>query len=120
MLSRAQEARVRAILWSGPPGPVETYCLEHLATAAKLPPGHMSDPRSSSEPSMRGATTGDASAETHPRLGSAGSPDVAGPYVMTDRRAFIGTFAGLLAVPFAGEAQQAGRVEPAEGHSPPP
>ena len=43
MLSRAQEARVRAILWSSPPGTVQTYCLEHLATAAKIPPGHMSD-----------------------------------------------------------------------------
>src|SRR5260370_5244150 len=36
MLSRAQEARVRAILWSGPPGTVQTYCLEHLAVATKI------------------------------------------------------------------------------------
>jgi len=43
MLSRAQEARVRGILWSGPPGIIRTYCLEHLAIAAKIPPGHMSD-----------------------------------------------------------------------------
>ena len=43
MLSRAQEARVRAILWSSQAGAVRTYCLEHLATAAKIPPGHMSD-----------------------------------------------------------------------------
>ena len=43
MLSRAQEARVRTILWSSPAGTVQTYCLEHLATAAKIPPGHMSD-----------------------------------------------------------------------------
>jgi len=40
MLSRAQEARVRGILWSGASG---SYCLEHLATAAKIPSGHMSD-----------------------------------------------------------------------------
>ena len=43
MLSRAQEARVRAILWNSPPGTIQTYCLEHLATAAKIPPGHLSD-----------------------------------------------------------------------------
>jgi hypothetical protein len=43
MLSRAQEARVQAILWSGPSGTIQTYCLEHLATAAKIPAGHMSD-----------------------------------------------------------------------------
>ena len=34
MLSRAQEARVHAILWSSQPGTIHTYCLEHLATAA--------------------------------------------------------------------------------------
>jgi hypothetical protein len=28
MLSRAQEARVQAILWSSPPGTIQTYCLE--------------------------------------------------------------------------------------------
>ena len=43
MLSRAQEARVRAILWSSPPGATQTYCLEHLATAAKISSGHLSD-----------------------------------------------------------------------------
>ncbi len=43
MLSRAQEARVRATLWSSPAGTSQTYCLEHLATAAKIPSGHMSD-----------------------------------------------------------------------------
>lgn len=43
MLSRAQEARVRALLWSGPAGTVQTYCLEHLATAARILPGHLSD-----------------------------------------------------------------------------
>jgi hypothetical protein len=43
MLSRAQEARVRAILWRSSPGPVQTYCLEHLATAAKIPRGHLAD-----------------------------------------------------------------------------
>ena len=43
MLSRAQEARVRGILWSGPARAVQAYCLEHLATTAKIPPGHMAD-----------------------------------------------------------------------------
>ena len=43
MLSRAQEARVRAILWSSAAGTVQSYCLEHLATAAKIAPGHLSD-----------------------------------------------------------------------------
>jgi hypothetical protein len=43
ILSRAQEIRVREILWRGPAETVQTYCLEHLATAAKIPPGHMSD-----------------------------------------------------------------------------
>ena len=43
MLSRAQETRVRATLWSKPDGTVQTYCLEHLVTAAKIPPGHLSD-----------------------------------------------------------------------------
>lgn len=36
MLSRAQEARVQAILWSSRVE-THTYCLEHLATAAKIP-----------------------------------------------------------------------------------
>ena len=43
MLSRAQEARVRAILWNSPRGTIQTYCLEHLATAAKISSGHLSD-----------------------------------------------------------------------------
>jgi hypothetical protein len=43
MLSRAQEARVRAILWSSGAGTVQTYRLEHLAIAVKIPPGPMSD-----------------------------------------------------------------------------
>jgi len=43
VLSRAQEGRVRGILWSSPTGVIQTYCLEHLATAAKIPPGHMAD-----------------------------------------------------------------------------
>jgi hypothetical protein len=43
MLSRAQEARVHAILWSSQPGTIHTYCLEHLATAAEIPPGHLPD-----------------------------------------------------------------------------
>lgn len=41
MLSRAQEARVREVLGSHAPGTIQTYCLEHLATAAKIPPGHL-------------------------------------------------------------------------------
>jgi hypothetical protein len=41
MLSRAQEARVQAILWSSSARTIHTYCLEHLATAA--PPGHLPD-----------------------------------------------------------------------------
>jgi hypothetical protein len=43
MLSRAQEARVRAILWSSPTGIIQTYCLEHLARAATIPSGHLPD-----------------------------------------------------------------------------
>lgn len=43
MLSRAQEARVREILGSHPPGTIQTYCLEHLAAAAKIPQGHLAD-----------------------------------------------------------------------------
>jgi hypothetical protein len=43
MLSRAQEARVRAILWSSPAGTSQSYCLVHLATAAKIPAGHLPD-----------------------------------------------------------------------------
>lgn len=43
MLSRAQEARVRDVLVNHPPGTIQTYCLEHLATAVKIPPGHLAD-----------------------------------------------------------------------------
>jgi len=43
MLSRAQEARVREVLASHPPGALQTYCLEHLAAAVKIPPGHLAD-----------------------------------------------------------------------------
>jgi len=43
MLSRAQEARVREILGSHPPGHVLAYCLEHLAATAQIPPAHLAD-----------------------------------------------------------------------------
>lgn len=43
MLSRAQEARVRDALANHPPGTIQTYCLEHLAAAAKIPLGHGAD-----------------------------------------------------------------------------
>ena len=43
MLSRAQEARVRDVLGNRPPGIIQTYCLEHLAAAVKIPPGHLPD-----------------------------------------------------------------------------
>ncbi len=43
MLSRAQEARVRDVLANHPPGTIQTYCLEHLAAAVKIPPGHLAD-----------------------------------------------------------------------------
>ncbi len=43
MLSRAQEARVRDVLANHPPGTIQTYCLEHLAAAAKIPLGHGAD-----------------------------------------------------------------------------
>ena len=43
MLSRAQEARVRVALANHPPGTIQTYCLEHLAAAATIPPGHLPD-----------------------------------------------------------------------------
>lgn len=41
MLSRAQEARVREILGSHPPGTLVAYCLEHLAVTAQIPPAHL-------------------------------------------------------------------------------
>ena len=43
MLSRAQEARVREVLANHPPGTIQTYCLEHLAGAVKISPGHLAD-----------------------------------------------------------------------------
>src|SRR5258707_2588032 len=43
MLSRAQEARVRDVLANRPPGTIQAYCLEHLAAAVKIPPGHLAD-----------------------------------------------------------------------------
>jgi hypothetical protein len=43
MLSRAQETRVRELLWNSPRGTIQTYCIEHLATAAKISSGHLSD-----------------------------------------------------------------------------
>jgi hypothetical protein len=43
MLSRAQEARVRDALGDHPPGTIQMYCLEHLAAATKIPPGHLAD-----------------------------------------------------------------------------
>ena len=43
MLSRAQEARVRDVLHNHSPGTIQTYCLEHLVAAGKIPPGHVAD-----------------------------------------------------------------------------
>jgi len=43
MLSRAQEARVREILGNDRPGTIQTFCLEHLATAAYVPVTHLAD-----------------------------------------------------------------------------
>lgn len=43
MLSRSQEARVREVLGSHPPGTIQMYCLEHLASAAKVPLAHLAD-----------------------------------------------------------------------------
>ena len=43
MLSRAQEARVRDVLANHPPGPIPTFCLEHLANAAYVPVAHLAD-----------------------------------------------------------------------------
>ncbi len=43
MLSRAQEARVRDVLGTHPPGTIQTYCLEHLASGAKIPASHAAD-----------------------------------------------------------------------------
>ncbi len=43
MLSRAQEARVRYVLGSHPPGILGVYCVEHLAARAQIPPAHVAD-----------------------------------------------------------------------------
>jgi hypothetical protein len=43
MLSRAQEVRVREVLANHTPGTIQTHCLEHLAIAVKIPPGHLAD-----------------------------------------------------------------------------
>lgn len=43
MLSRVQEARVREVLSNSLPGSSRTYCLEHLAVSAKVPPSHIAD-----------------------------------------------------------------------------
>jgi hypothetical protein len=43
MLSRAQMTRVRQILESAPPRSIRTFCLAHLAAAAKIPSGHLAD-----------------------------------------------------------------------------
>ncbi len=43
MLSHAQEARVQDVLGNHPPGTIQTYCLEHPAAVAKIPPGHLAD-----------------------------------------------------------------------------
>jgi len=43
MLSRAQEVRVREVLGNHPPGTIRTFCLEHLAAAAKVPAEHATD-----------------------------------------------------------------------------
>ena len=43
MLSRAQEAWVREILGSHPPGTLLADCLEHLAATAQIPTAHLAD-----------------------------------------------------------------------------
>jgi hypothetical protein len=43
MLSRAQEARVREVLGSHPPGTPPAYCLEHLAARTQIPVAHLAD-----------------------------------------------------------------------------
>jgi hypothetical protein len=43
MLSRAQEARIRDVLGTRPPGAIQMYCLEHLAAASQIPLGHLAD-----------------------------------------------------------------------------
>lgn len=43
MLSRAQETRVREVLGNHPLGIIQTYGLEHLTAAVKIPPGHLAD-----------------------------------------------------------------------------
>jgi hypothetical protein len=43
MLSRAQEARVREVLGSHPPGTPPAYCLEYLAARTQIPLPHLAD-----------------------------------------------------------------------------
>jgi hypothetical protein len=43
ILSRAQEVRVREALGDHPPGTIRTFCLGHLAVAAKVPTEHAAD-----------------------------------------------------------------------------
>ena len=43
MLSRAQEARVLAVLGDCPSGTLRTYCLDCLAAAVNIPPAHAAD-----------------------------------------------------------------------------
>ncbi len=43
MLSRTQEATVLEVLCGNVSGTARTYCLEHLAAAARVPPGHIGD-----------------------------------------------------------------------------
>lgn len=43
MLSRAQETRVREALGDHPHGTIRTFCLEHLAAAARVPTEHADD-----------------------------------------------------------------------------
>ncbi len=43
MLSRAQQARVLAVLGDCPSGTLRTYCLECLAAAVKIPSAHAAD-----------------------------------------------------------------------------
>jgi len=84
MLSRAREARVRDVLASHPPGTNQTYCLEHLAAAVKILPGHLAD-LAAFVRSLRER--------------------------VVDRRRVLAIIAGgLLAAPLAAEAQQAGKV----------
>lgn len=75
MRSRAQEARVREIPRNHLPGPIQTFCLEHLATAAHVPAhlGSVESVRPGGPPCFLSAT----------------------PDELMDRRAFLGSMAGL-------------------------